>query len=112
MATRKKAAETAGRAQTDAMDTAIRLVTTATETASRLAATAADTASRLATHEAVCAERLTHIRGDFHSVRGDIKNLKNVVVWGGGLAVSAAGVIIVALSLIAWSFLKRELNLP
>lgn len=102
---RSKAVTAAEKITADAMSAALALVTTASETAARLAQTAADTAANLRTHEAVCAER-------YNGVRDDIKSLRGLILWGGGLAVSAVGILIIALAIVAWAFVKRELKLP
>lgn len=89
---------------TTASEAAAALAATATETATRLAATTAATTASLNTHEAVCSER-------YSGIRADIKSLKSIILWGGGLAVSAVGVLIMALAIISWAFIKKELKL-
>lgn len=89
---------------TAASEAATNLATTASETATRLAATTATTTAALNTHEAVCSER-------YSGIRADIKNLKSIILWGGGLAVSGVGVLVMALAIIAWAFIKKELKL-
>lgn len=110
--TKAKAASAAEKVTADAMAAALKLVTTATETAARLAATATDTAANLAKHEAVCVERQNSAVDRYNSVRSDIKGLRSIILWGGGLAVTATGVLILALAAVAWSFFKKSLGLP
>ena len=89
----------------EAVVVALRLVTTATEAASRLAETAEATSSGLRTHELVCTER-------HNGLVRDIKGLKNMIIWAGGIAVSVTGILVMVLAIVAWAFIKQSLKLP
>lgn len=105
MAVRLKARLAADKVTADALAAALDLVNTATTTAAALAATAAETAARFGTHEAVCAIQ-------YAGLRADIKSLRGIILWGGGLAVGAVGALIVTLAVVAWAFVKKEWHLP
>lgn len=102
---RSKSDSAAEKVTREALRVATRLVETATLTATKLAQETVAADARITAHEAICAER-------YGSIKDAIKKLESIVLWGGALAVSSVGVLIIALAAVAWAFLKKELKLP